>query len=333
MEEEPKLTQFSLHSLAISDFEVVRRGLKNLLIAVVISIFTSTAYFLISPLHSATSELLSRTTPTIWDVFIAFAGGMAGAIGATRREKNNVIPGVAIATALMPPLCTAGFGLATGHFYYVLGAFYLFFINSVFICIATLLVLRFMKFHRREFESEVRRKRMVRYIWFVGIVTVAPSIWLGYRIVQKAIFEGNAQAFVRKEFKFPRTQVVSKTFLFERRKTPEIELLLIGETLDSARIDSLNRRLPDYKLDGTRLVIRQGLDARNNIDFAQIKASILHDVFHDDDSTLLATTPSTSGAMLPDLSAELKALFPQIDAYSIARSAVIRTDTLRRNDS
>ncbi len=319
--------------IAIADFDIVRRGLKNLAIAVFISIITSTIYFFFTPLHNANSELLARTTPTIWDVAIAFAGGMAGAVGATRREKSNVIPGVAIATALMPPLCTAGFGLATGHFYFLLGAFYLFFINSVFICIATLLVLRFMKFHRREFEGEARRKRMARYIWLVVVITVAPSIWLAYRIVQKAVFESNAQAFVRKEFRFPRTQVVSRNFLFERKKMPAIELLLVGETLDSARIDTLRKKLPEYNLKGAQLVLRQGLDARKDIDFAQIRANILDEIFKQEDSAAPVPIPPPLPPKLPDLKAELQALFPQIAAYSIVKSPIIRTDTLRRADS
>ncbi|MGF1925296.1 MAG: TIGR00341 family protein, partial [Bacteroidia bacterium] len=118
-----------------NDFELVKKGLRNLTIATVFSIATSTLYFYITPLHDASSELLARTSPSIWDVFIAGFGGLAGIVAATRREKSNVIPGVAIATALMPPLCTAGYGIASGNLYFFLGAIYLYFINSVFICV------------------------------------------------------------------------------------------------------------------------------------------------------------------------------------------------------
>lgn len=318
--------------ISISDFDLVRRGIKNLLIAVIISIVTSTIYFYVTPLHNANSELLARTTPTIWDVLIAFGGGLAGAVGVTRKEKSNTIPGVAIATALMPPLCTAGFGLATGHYYYLFGALYLFFINSVFICIATLLVLRFMNFHKRAFPSEARRKRVTRYIWFVVFVTVTPSIWLAYRIVQKAVFENAAQNYVQKEFSFPRTQVVSKNFLYYT-KPKAIELLLIGQVLDSATIDTLRQRLALYNLKNTRLVLRQGLDASKEIDFAQIKASILDEVFKDEDSIKIVSAANVTTTGLLDLRSEIKALFPQIVAYSISSAAVIRTDSIGIRDS
>lgn len=101
--------------VGINDFDLIKRALKNIGVATIISLLTSTAYFLVSPLSDASSELLSRTTPTIWDVFIAFFGGLAGIIAYTNKQKGNVIPGVAIATALMPPLCTAGYGIATGN--------------------------------------------------------------------------------------------------------------------------------------------------------------------------------------------------------------------------
>jgi uncharacterized hydrophobic protein (TIGR00271 family) len=113
--------------IGIYDFELLKRGVKNLLVMSVISVITSGIYFFLSPLHEAKSELLARTTPSVWDVFIAFFGGLAGIVAGTRKEKGNVIPGVAIATALMPPLCTAGFGLATGKWYYFLGALYFIF--------------------------------------------------------------------------------------------------------------------------------------------------------------------------------------------------------------
>lgn len=145
--------------IGINDFELIKKSYKNLGVAVLISVITSTFYFLITPLSDAQSELLARTTPTIWDVFIALFGGLAGIVAATRKSISNVIPGVAIATALMPPLCTAGYGLATGTLSYFLGAMYLFFINSVFISLATYLIVRFTKFHKKEFLDPLREKK------------------------------------------------------------------------------------------------------------------------------------------------------------------------------
>lgn len=318
--------------LAIADFDLVRRGAKNLAIAVVFSIATSTLYFYLTPLHNPTSELLARTTPTLWDVFIAFAGGLAGIVGATRKEKGNVIPGVAIATALMPPLCTVGYGLATAHWYFALGALYLFFINSVFICTATVLVVRFMNLHRHEFESEAHRRRVTRYIVLIVLLTAAPSVWLAYRIVRKAVFENAAQRFVRIEMDLPNTQVVSKNFVFDR-KQPKIEVLLFGQTLDSLKLDSLQRRLPEYGLDSVRLVVRQGLNAQQQIDFAQIRAAILDETLQEDDTGRLITASRQAPASLPDLGAELNALSPQIESYSLYRTTVVAMDSSRRSDS
>lgn len=320
--------------LGIRDIDFVRRGVKNLATAVGISIATSTLYFWLTPLSTASSELLARTTPTIWDVFIAFAGGLAGIVGMTRKEKTNVIPGVAIATALMPPLCTAGYGIATGHWLYFLGAIYLFFINSVFICIATVLIVRYMGFHKREYENEAKRRRMNRNMVIVVLLTVAPSIWLAYRIVQKAFFENAAQTFVSKEFNFQNTQVISKNFVYES-KHPRIELLLIGRPLDTPTITELKTRMKSYHLGNAKLVVRQGLDAKQEIDFSQIKASIFEDVFRHTDSIYerqnVAQPPPPDAAI--DLKPELAALYPQIVSYSISWASFMTTDSTKRSDS
>lgn len=314
--------------MAISDFELVRKGLKNLLIAVLISIITSTIYFWLTPLHDANSELLARTTPTIWDVFIAFSGGLAGIVGATRKEKSNVIPGVAIATALMPPLCTAGFAIATGNWLFFLGAIYLFFINSLFICIGTILIARAMNFHRLVIEDEARRKRVNRYMILVVVITVIPSIWLAYRIVQKAVFDNAATSYVHNEFNFSNTLVVNKNFEYSSSK-PRIELLLMGKVLDSVMVDTLKGRLVNYGLDGTQLIVRQGLDAKQEINFAQVKASILDEVFNSDSSRLISFRDPISKSI--DLKPQIKALFPKIKAFSNTRTVFFSTDTLLRD--
>ena len=133
-------------ALAIYDFELLKKSGKNLLIATIVSLIVATLYFYLSPFKVAQSELLARTSPNIYDVLIAFFGGLVGVIAITRVEKGNPIPGVAIATALMPPLCTAGYGLAMGNFSYFLGAFYLYTINCFFICISTFFILKYLKY-------------------------------------------------------------------------------------------------------------------------------------------------------------------------------------------
>nr|WP_232325378.1 TIGR00341 family protein [Pedobacter panaciterrae] len=310
-----------------NDFELVKKGLRNLLIATLISVVVSTIYFWVTPLHDAQSELLARTTPSIWDVFIAFFGGLAGIVAGTRKEKSNVIPGVAIATALMPPLCTAGFGLASGNFYYFLGAIYLYFINSVFICISTYLIVRFLRFGKKHFEDQATEKRVSRYIMIIVTVAVLPSIYLAYGIVDKSIFESNAQKFISEQFQFKNTQVVNRSFKYNRSNGNEIDLLLIGYELSKSRIDSIRENLGAYKLKNTTLNIRQGLNAKQEIDFSQIKASILEDVFKKDSTTKISNPQvSLLDRQLPEIRSELKVLYPEMIDYTAANVVVDRLD-------
>ncbi|SKA32641.1 TIGR00341 family protein [Chitinophaga eiseniae] len=314
--------------IGISDFELVKKGVRNLLIATLISIATSTLYFWVTPLHDAQSELLARTTPSVWDVFIAFFGGLAGIVAGTRKEKSNVIPGVAIATALMPPLCTAGYGLASGHIYYFLGALYLYSINSVFICISTFLIVRFLKFRKRSFEDKTYERKVSRYILIIIVITVTPSIYLAYGIVQKSIFEGNAQKFVKEQFQFKNTQVVNKAFKYSG-KGGEIDLLLIGYELPETSIEAIRKKMKLYNLQHAKLSIRQGLNAKQEIDLSQIKASILEDVFKKDSTVV---NPANRSAPLleysfPDIGSELKALYPTLNYYAASNVVVHRADT------
>ncbi len=306
--------------MGINDIEIIRKGLKNLLIAVIISIGVSAFYFFISPLHEAQSELLARTTPSTWDVLIAIFGGLAGIVGSTRREKGTVIPGVAIATALMPPLCTAGFGIAIGNWYYFLGALYLFFINSVFICISSYFIVRYMKLPQKAFEDKNRKKTVIKYILSLVLITGLPSIYLTYKIVDKSIFESNANKFVRAEFNFDKTHVINKVFKYENGKK-EISLLLIGEDLPKKTIDSLKAKLSKYGISDSQLQIRQGLNAKQKIDFSQIKASILEDVFKKQAAEKSKDTMQATVAVnteYPDLKNEIRALYPNITSYGIS---------------
>lgn len=312
--------------IGINDLNLVRRGLKNLFVATVIAIIASTIYFLITPLHDAQSELLARTSPSIWDVFIAFFGGLAGMVAASRTEKTNVIPGVAIATALMPPLCTAGFGIAMGNWYFVLGALYLYFINSVFIAIATFLMSRYLRLKKNHLEDVRQEKKVNRYIILIVIITILPSIFMAYRIVDKSIFENNARKFVEKEFMFLNTQVVSKSITYENKT---IDLLVIGSVLDKPVLDSLNKKLPAYKLTNAHLIVRQGLNARQHIDLSQIKASILEDVFKGRADSAMTRTVNKPVVADSAVLAELKILYPDITSFGVNETIVSTTDKQR----
>lgn len=273
-------------SVGINDFTLLKKSLRNLSIAVIISIITSALYFFISPLNEAQSELLSRTTPTIYDVLIALFGGFAGIVASSTKEKGTVIPGVAIATALMPPLCTAGFGIATGHFYYFIGAAYLFFINAVMISLSTFLFVRFLKFPLKQEVDKAHTIKVKRYIYIVVTITVLPSVYFAYQIVQQTIFKTNAVNFINKEFVFKQSQVINKTYTYSRIDSNKIEVLLTGEKIDQSAIEELRNKLPDYSLNKVRLIIKQGFDNGPNLDMSQLKSGIIEEIYHKNALTL-----------------------------------------------
>lgn len=178
------------YGLAVHDMRLITRALRNLMIFTAISLVTSTLYFTLSPLQEMGSELLARTSPTLWDVLIAFFGGSAGILALTRRSISNVIPGVAIATALMPPLCTVGFGLARGDWLHLSGAFFLFLINGVFIAFATFIFVKLIRLPRRGAVSQRTRMRTNLITTLTVLGVLLPSGYLAWRFVE-------AQRFVR----------------------------------------------------------------------------------------------------------------------------------------
>lgn len=243
----------------INDFGLIKKAIRNLSVAFVISIVTSALYFVITPLHEAQSELLARTYPTLWDVLIGFFGGLAGIVAGSRKEKSNAIPGVAIATALMPPLCTAGYGLANLNWYYFFGATFLFLINSVFIGVSTFIIVRFLKFPRKKFEDPAAEKRVKFYISFFVLITVIPSVYLAYNLVRKTVFEQNANTFITQEFRFPETQVISNNITFTNNEKV-IEVTLYGKRLSGEIIEKIKMEMEVYRLFDADLIVHQGYE-------------------------------------------------------------------------
>jgi len=178
------------YGLATGDLKTARHYLAGFAVQILISLLTSTVYFSITPISSSTSELLARTTPTIWDVLIAICGGLAGSIGLTRKEKSNVIPGVAIATALMPPLCTAGYGLATGQMEFFFGAIYLFILNTYFICFSSMIVLLILKVPQQAVLTEKAKKKAIRNIAISAVILILPSLFFGARMIEDSNITG-----------------------------------------------------------------------------------------------------------------------------------------------
>ena len=321
--------------IGINDLTMIQRALKNLSIAVFISLLTSTVYFFSSPLHIVQSELLARTSPTVWDAFIAFFGGLAGIVVGSRRDKvTNVIPGVAIATALMPPLCTAGYGLATGNLYYFAGAFYLFIINSICISLATLLIVRFLGYHQKEYPSSDVERRVRNTIWLAVLIVVVPSSYLGYQIVLKTIFEQSAKRFVSNECNFQYRQVINYTARFNRQRST-LELSLVGEPLPKDSIDLLRAKMPGYGLGNANLFVKQGNFKDSDIDVDALKTTLADQVIQYSQATIsrkdhtidslrrYIDLTQTSSLPVADLRNELKTLMPDVQTFTAARSLVM----------
>lgn len=246
-------------SLGINDFDLLKRSLRNFSLMFIVAIATSTLYFLISPLGRASSELLARTEPTTYDVLIALFGGLAGFIAQSRKERNStVIPGVAIATALIPPLCTAGFGLATGQFRFFIGAFYLFFINTVFIALATFLVVRFLKYKKKTFLDKTRERNVSRSMMAITLITFIPSVIVGFHMVRTSMFESMADKYVDQVFHFSNTRVIECNKVYGRGgRNSQIELVLIGEPLSEEIVENARAQMEGFGLHATDLVVRQ----------------------------------------------------------------------------
>ena len=243
------------YGMATYDSGYVKESLLKLIFQVGLSVLTSALYFNFSPIDTPSAELLARTEPTIWDVLIAVFGGLAGIIGSTRIEKSNVIPGVAIATALMPPLCTAGFGIAVHSSKFFWGALYLFFINSFFICLTTFLVLKFIKVPAKTYVSDEVFRRQRWGLSILGIIVILPSLYMAHQSVLANLERVQAQAYIGKIINNEDLQVVSYHI---EPEVKQLELTVIGRTVTAAEQEQFASKLRDYtRLDGYKLHIIQ----------------------------------------------------------------------------
>ena len=242
------------YSLAVKDLALMRRSLASFGTQVAISLIASTLYFLLTPLQEPTAEMIARTSPTIWDVLIALFGGLAGMIGNTRQKKGNVIPGVAIATALMPPLCTAGYGLATLQPRFLLGAFYLFAINTLFIALSAALVTVLLRVPAHREISPQRQKKINRIILAITIITVIPSILIGGMTVYNSVMDSNIERYLKSEFVFSDTQLVQSSVDKMEKK---LSVSLVGQPVSQEAIAMLQKELANYGLEGYTLHVTQ----------------------------------------------------------------------------
>lgn len=242
--------------VGINNLPLAKEAVKNFSLSVIVGLTTSFIYFAISPLNDAYSELLARTSPTIYDVLIALFGGFAGIVANTSKQKGNVVPGVAIATALMPPLCTAGYGLATWQISFFFGAIYLFTINTVFIALATLITVKFLKYPIRHLKDSKADKRSHRIIYFVTLLTIIPSIYLGYEMIQQNRFIRNANLFIDNHPSIEGSYLLNKSIEPSKKS---ITLVYGGRDLTEIQIKNMKDQLGLFELKNTSLNIKQGI--------------------------------------------------------------------------
>lgn len=326
--------------IGIADFELLRRSFKNISMAVLGSLAASAIFFLISPQYEGSSQLLARTSPSIYDVFVALFGGAAGFVSIACRNKGQVMPGVAIATSLMPPLCTAGYGIATwqGHFFW--GALYLFFTNMIFILVATWLGVKILKYKGVVYQNTARSKRVQSFVTVVVICTVGVSCFLTYQMIRKNIFLAKAAMFVEQQMVFPNTQVLSHKEYIERGKK-YIDVTLIGTALpkDSLQLAMLNK-LDSVGLGGTILNIKQGFSVssvssgvtpeKNFTEFYSLaQQELLQRQSVIDSLKDVIKGRDWFNDQSAELAPELKVLFPGLEDIALSKMIVTAVDSNR----
>ena len=314
-------------SLGIFDFHLLRKSLKNLLIATVASLLVSTIYFFLSPFKEAQSELLARTSPNIYDVLIAFFGGLVVVIAITRVEKGNPIPGVAIATALMPPLCTAGYGLATGNFKFFFGALFLYTINCVFIGIATFFIVKYLKYPPVNFVNKKEEKKVQNIVTIVSVLILIPSVYFAYSLYQEQKFRQEVNEFIENEIVDKgNTLIYKKVNFMSNPKT--IELALLGKKLTKQEIEEVNDKLSYYNIDNTTVVFKHNDSDNINL----LKNDILNEVSKSDekDKKILELEQEISKNSFDDLQLlkESKIIIPKLNSITISNNDFAQGDSL-----
>ena len=304
------------YGMATYDTDFIRKALIKMVFQVVFALLTATVYFFISPLTGTTDQLLARTSPTIWDVLIALAGGIAGAIGNTRTEKSNVIPGVAIATALMPPLCTAGYGIAVGNVDFFFGAMYLFFINAFFITLSAFLVFKILEtpLHGNIHEARFRKQRIILII--MGLLITVPSLYFANKTVQDSLKDEQVRIFLSEKMEFKKTGVVSYSL-----QDNILRVDLVGDALSDDEIEELQHTLNSYpRLQKVKLSIIQGKESLDLDEIRQLikkskekydrNVSLMYASKGDQDSS--KGDQDSNRAIIKRLNKEAPILFPEV---------------------
>ena len=310
-----------------ADLELLKRSLTNYGVSTVISVLTAALYFQLTPLTEAQSELLARTSPTLYDVLIALFGGAAGILALSTGGKGNVIPGVAIATALMPPLCTAGYGLAMGEWSYFFGACYLFFINTVFIALATYLGVRLLQFKPKQFVDKARLAVVNRYIAAIVVVTMLPAVYMTTQIIRQSVLENRVKQFVKHELKQPGTRILSEQ---ADRETKTLNVVALGAALPNEMIEAARQRLADYQLADYQLNVIQGAQS-DSLLLARNNAGTQQSLSGQDQQHLVLQTERVAqleretadyrrlDALAREIGGEVKAVCPKVESIGLSK--------------
>lgn len=326
--------------LSTEDNTLVKNSLKNFLVMVVISILASTIFFLLSPLSLANpSELLARTNPTIYDVLIALFGGFAGIIETSRKDRGTVISGVAIATALMPPLCTVGYGISRLNWEYAFGALYLFLINSIFIALATFAMVKYFRFPIA--NNDETHKRLPKHIMtLILVVVIVPSIISAISVVKENNFKIHAERVVTEN------KNLGKCFIYDHkatysRKDPKLELFLAGETLTDEAKERLYKSAEEYGITRSQIVFHEDATSMRQ-EFSE--KEIVKGIYEQTDKQIKALNDSIASltASLSDyqskeipvetISKELFAQYPDITEVGLSRGASVHVDVNTTNE-
>ena len=320
--------------LGIQDNRLVKDSLENYLVMVAISIAASALYFILSPLNLENpSELLARTNPSIYDVLIALFGGIAGMLETSRKERGTVISGVAIATALMPPLCTVGYGLSILNWHYVAGALYLFLINSIFIALATLITVKYLRFPIvMEAEIDGKRQRLSkRAIALILLVMIVPSVFSAIRMVKENNFSIHAERLVAKN------KSIGKSFIYDYKtnasaKPATIDLYLAGETLTPEFKEVLYKDAEEYGITRSQIVFHE--DATMTRDVLS-ESDLIKGIYEYNDRQIKALTDSIAsletqldayrkgGIPVEAIARELFAQYPFIKGISLSEGPTV----------
>lgn len=310
-------------ALAIYDFNLLKKSLINLLRATMVSLLVASLYFYISPFKNVQSELLARTSPNIYDVLIAFFGGVVGAIAITRKEKGNPIPGVAIATALMPPLCTAGYGLATGNFRFFFGALFLYAINCVFICISTLGIVKYLKYPPIVELDENLQKKIKYTITTLTVIMLLPSAYFAFVLYEEQRFKQSIDQYIEQEFNEKGNTVVYKKTKF-RTGSKILEIACLNRDIPLDTIKMLNDKLDDYGLTNTKLVFKRYTSKNIN----SLKNDLSNELTAKDKTiATLQDKLKNNSYNNAQIFREIKTIYPQIIDFSIANHNIVSVDT------